>query len=202
MNGIVYVLTNPAMPNLVKIGRTTKENPQARIDELYNTSVPVPFHCEIAVKVEDEVQLEKALFELLHPHRTNPSREFFEIDAERLKPLLSLLSEEDVTPEVNSSNDDIDIDSKEAGEKLRKRRPNLNFEEMGIPVESEIVCIRNDEIATVVDERRVNFRDEIMYLTRATTNALGLQNDIAPCPEWSYQGRSLQDIYDETHGFE
>jgi hypothetical protein len=32
--GIVYVLTNPAMPGLVKIGMTNKESVDARLNEL------------------------------------------------------------------------------------------------------------------------------------------------------------------------
>lgn len=40
---IIYALTNPAMPNLVKIGKTESQDPQVRMDQLYNTSVPLPF---------------------------------------------------------------------------------------------------------------------------------------------------------------
>ena len=40
MSNIVYVLTNPAMPGIVKIGTTTRENPQVRMNELYTTGVP------------------------------------------------------------------------------------------------------------------------------------------------------------------
>ena len=49
--GIVYVLTNPAMPDLVKIGMTNRDNVDARMKELFNTSVPVPFECGYACKV-------------------------------------------------------------------------------------------------------------------------------------------------------
>ena len=43
MTNIVYVLTNPAMPGIVKIGMT--DDLQRRLSQLYNTSVPVQFEC-------------------------------------------------------------------------------------------------------------------------------------------------------------
>ena len=39
--GIVYLLTNPVMPGLVKIGMTTQEGIDKRMKELYTTGVPV-----------------------------------------------------------------------------------------------------------------------------------------------------------------
>jgi len=42
---IVYLLTNPAMPGLIKIGRTTRKDIKARMRELYTTGVPLPFEC-------------------------------------------------------------------------------------------------------------------------------------------------------------
>jgi hypothetical protein len=56
--GIVYVLTNPAMPGLVKIGKTSQNEVSARISQLYTTGVPLPFDCEYAVKVADMTQTE------------------------------------------------------------------------------------------------------------------------------------------------
>ncbi len=44
--GIVYVLSNRAMPGLVKIGMTTRPELDARLKELYTTGVPVPFDVE------------------------------------------------------------------------------------------------------------------------------------------------------------
>ena len=79
---IVYVLTNPAMPGIVKIGKTTRDNPQVRMNELYTTGVPLPFECAIAINTEDEQasNLEIALHTAFGPYRLNPSREFFEIE--------------------------------------------------------------------------------------------------------------------------
>ena len=50
--GIVYLLTNPVMPGLVKIGMTTQEDIDKRMKELYTTGVPVPFECKFACKVK------------------------------------------------------------------------------------------------------------------------------------------------------
>lgn len=51
--GIVYVLSNEAMPGLVKIGRTNRDDLEVRLRELYTTGVPLPFKCEYACKVAD-----------------------------------------------------------------------------------------------------------------------------------------------------
>ena len=45
----VYVLTNPAMPGLVKIGRTDSSDPTTRVTQLYPTGVPVPFEARCLI---------------------------------------------------------------------------------------------------------------------------------------------------------
>jgi len=59
--GIVYLLTNPFMPGLVKIGMTAQEDIDKRMKELYTTGVPVPFECRYACKVNknDCISIEK-----------------------------------------------------------------------------------------------------------------------------------------------
>jgi len=54
--GIVYVLSNPAFDNYVKVGRTI--DLEQRLKQLDNTSVPLPFRCVFAVEVDDEVSVE------------------------------------------------------------------------------------------------------------------------------------------------
>jgi len=58
--GIVYVLTNPAMPGMVKIGKTGRDV-EIRLSDLYTTGVPLPFECEYAVRVQDMDKVEKGL---------------------------------------------------------------------------------------------------------------------------------------------
>lgn len=49
------------MPGIVKIGKTSRESVDRRLNELYSTGVPVPFECTFAGRVEDESRVEKAL---------------------------------------------------------------------------------------------------------------------------------------------
>ena len=117
--GIVYVLTNPAMHGLVKIGKTTRSTLENRMGELYSTGVPVPFNCEIAIEVDDETAVENALHKAFNKFRVNPRREFFEIDPEDIKPLIALLGTE-ISLDVDVL--DIDPESQEAGEAYQRKR--------------------------------------------------------------------------------
>jgi hypothetical protein len=77
----------------------------------------------------------------------------------------------------------------------------MNFEEMGIPAGSQLVFNNNAEVATVVSDRMVNFRNEQTSLTNATRMALGegYAYNVAPGPYWSFNGRKLRDIYNDTY---
>jgi len=198
--GIVYILTNPAMPNIVKIGMTSRAEVGQRMSELYTTGVPVPFDCSFAGRVMNVKKVEKAFHKAFAPYRLNPSREFFEIDASQAIALLELICDEDVTPEINTELDKVDQVSKNAGNELaKKRRPRFNFAEMGIMVGERIDSNYNDEFCVVINERDVEFRNENMSLTRATKLKLENTYNVAPGPYWSYNGRIIRDIYNETY---
>ena len=90
--GIVYLLTNPVMPGLVKIGMTAQEDIEKRMRELYTTGVPVPFECQFACKVKkgDCGKIEKALHTAFAPQRVNANREFFRIQVEQAKAITAV----------------------------------------------------------------------------------------------------------------
>ena len=200
MPGIVYVLSNPAMPNLVKIGKTTQADPQVRVSQLYTVGVPLPFECEIAVRVEDEAACERALHAAFADRRINPSREFFELDPEDIKPLLRLLGDEEVTPGVVQEDDEVDAASLAAVESYKKRKPRMNFEELGIPVGATLTLARTGEQVTVASARSVIFRGEEMSISQA--GRIGLEVTWSPVPgsHWRYEGRLLRELYAETYG--
>ena len=199
MSGIVYLLTNEAMPGLVKIGKTTGDDPQVRMDQLYNTSVPVPFECALAVRVEEPSELEKALHKAFGPDRVNPKREFFKIDIEQAAALLRVVGKEDVTPSVNEANNTISSEERSSSETLRKRLPNINFSDMGIPVGATLCSVSGEETAEVVGDRKVKFKGREMSITAATRECLDRDNIGAPSRHWSYNGRNLREIYTETY---
>ena len=128
--GIVYLLTNPVMPGLVKIGMTTQEDIDKRMKELYTTGVPVPFECQFACKVKkgDCARIEKALHTAFAPQRINANREFFRIQVEQAKAILELFHHTDVTEEVSDEiESDLTDDDKAASAKAQIHRPPLNF---------------------------------------------------------------------------
>lgn len=81
-NGFVYVMTNEAMPGIVKIG-CSKHDPRERAKQLQSTGVPCPFIVAFAVLVEDHQQVEKDFFDVYESRRVDSRREFFRMDVER-----------------------------------------------------------------------------------------------------------------------
>ncbi len=202
--GIVYVLTNPAMQDLVKIGMTTRDDITKRLSELYTTGVPLPFECEYAVTVKDVSRVERALHLAFGRSRLNPNREFFEIEVERVKAILDLLKVDDVTPTVQKDADSgVDAPDKLASDNYKKRRPALILGELGIPDDEEIEFIGSEATAKVFrgEFNRVIYQGEEHSISGLTAILLGRTDWVAPHRHWTYNGRVLQDIYNELHGF-
>jgi hypothetical protein len=197
----VYVLTNPAMPGMVKIGFTTQNDAKKRIDGLYTTGVPFPFKIEFVCKVPNAAEVEAALHTAFGPNRVNPKREFFQIDPEQAIVILRLLHVEEATEEVQKQPEEGEVDAQSlaAAEQYMKRRPNLNFIEMGIPIGSELVCPANGNKVTIEGPKKVLLEGESLSLSAATRKVLQITYPVAPAPHWTFNGKLLQDIYNETY---
>jgi len=68
MAGVIYILTNPFMPDIFKIGRTER-NVEDRIKQLDTTSMPAPFRCVYAAEVNDVVIIEKRIHKIFSDKR-------------------------------------------------------------------------------------------------------------------------------------
>ncbi|MDX9990073.1 GIY-YIG nuclease family protein [Thiothrix unzii] len=200
---IVYVLTNPAMPGLVKIGKTTQLEVSERMKQLYSTGVPVPFDCAFACQVKDASEVEKALHFAFGRDRTNPNREFFNIEAERVIAVLKLLKVDDITTQFEQQIEaDVEAVDKQSAQHLKEaRRPRMNFQELNIPAGSILVFKDGQAQVTVLDERKVNLNGVTCSLTAATRKVLGLADNypLQPSPYWTFNGKTVKEIYETYH---
>ena len=147
--------------------------------------------------------MERALHLAFGNVRINPKREFFKIEPERVIVILKLLTVQDVTPQVEQGiAEGLDSADKESAENLKQRRPRMNFKEMQIPVGAVLRHRDGDAEVTVSDDRYIVYNGQITSLTAATKEIMGLNNSVQPAPYWTYNGKSLTEIYEETYSDE
>jgi tetratricopeptide (TPR) repeat protein len=79
MKGWVYVISNKAMPGLVKVGHSTKD-PEFRAKKLHHTGSPYPFLIEYEMLIEDPYQIEQKTHQMLSSKRE--AKEWFRCTAE------------------------------------------------------------------------------------------------------------------------
>ena len=88
--GYVYIISNIGAfgENVYKIGMTRRLEPQERIDELSDASVPFDFDIHALIFTEDAPGLEAALhnaFESKKLNKINTRREFFAVSLDEIK---------------------------------------------------------------------------------------------------------------------
>jgi len=189
MDNIIYILINEAMPNYVKIGRTT--NLHQRMKSLYRTQVPLPFECFYACTVENGAEVERWLFDIFEDRRVSKDREFFEISPERVAVALREKSIKDVTPRGTYTESEED---KVALNKARTNRDRFNFKMVDIPVGAELIFSRGENIkAKVVDNRNIEFNSEIISLSSSAQKILGYDYKVAGTLYWMYEGETLDE---------
>lgn len=89
--GYVYVMTNELIPNLAKIGKTTR-TPEERAQELKSTGVPGTWIPQYSVFTPQCDVLEQAVHGALNRLRISTEREFFRISVEDAKKELDELA--------------------------------------------------------------------------------------------------------------
>ncbi|MDE0672646.1 MAG: GIY-YIG nuclease family protein [Caldilineaceae bacterium SB0662_bin_9] len=220
----IYVLSNPAMPETVFIGYSRKENISSEIAELYTSSVPAPFKCELAANVENARDVLALIHSIFASARISPDRDFFKVSSDQVMAVLKLAGGKDVTPADDGTVTTAATEAAPApangrrraangrrrprrgqakstsGRKRRRRRPNLNFKQLSIEPGSVLVGRDGTEVI-VHDERQVSYQDEVMFITPATRRMLGLDENavVSAGQYWTYNGRKVSELYDEFH---
>ena len=194
MPDFVYVLTNEAMPGLIKIGLTT-DSVEARLTNLSaHTGVPLPFECYFAAVVKDGARIEKTLHQLFAESRINPKREFFRLDPEKVVLAISIGDFQEVTPGAAV----VEPDEQEALEKVKARRPRIRLEAIGVKPGDILQFSRDNSIqAVVVAEGKLEYDGETLSPSAAALKALhklGYKTPAASGSEhWMFEGELLDE---------
>ena len=193
--GIVYVLTNPAMPGLVKIGHTT-QSIEKRMRDLDDTGVPVPFECAAAWEFENAAKIEKTLHRAFADRRVRKTREFFEVLPDQPIAILAEFGAKDVTPPEDVVGEEDPEGDRAALTAARGRRERFSFDMVAIEPGSTLTSVWDEDVTCrVVDDRRVEFGEEITTLSGAAKNVildLGKNWKSVSGPDsWKYGGETL-----------
>lgn len=191
MQNIVYVLTNPSIPNMVKIGMTSDLT--TRMRSLYNSSVPVPFECYFACTVNDMKFVEKQLHDGFDDFRVNPKREFFRVDPERVISILKMVMIDDVTPKEDIVEDEIDQRSLDNEKKTRGR---FNFDMVNIPIGSTLTFVKDPSLtSTVLDKHKIDFEGDVHSLSSSTLKIVERMGynwkQVSGPSYWMFEGETL-----------
>lgn len=194
--GIVYILTNEAMPGYFKIGLTQQDDVGDRVRQLDNTSIPVPFECYFAAHVPDCRKLERTLHFVFGEKRARRSREFFTINPDLAKAIIELVAIDQVS--LTDAEQSIDQDERRDIEDLRKRREVRTFPSMNIPIGSVLTFVKDETITcNVSGPRKVTFRGEELS---PSTAALRVVHEmgydwpaISGMAYWAFEGIKIGD---------
>ena len=86
--GYIYILMNPAMPSVLKIGKTTRRCEQRATEISAGTGVPVPWHVAFEIPVGDCDLAEKKIHVALAKYRVETGKECFVVPLKKAVTLL------------------------------------------------------------------------------------------------------------------
>ena len=194
MADTVYVLTNEAMPGLIKIGLTA-DSVEARLTQLSShTGVPLAFECYFAAEVQNGARIERTLHQLFAEYRINPRREFFRLDPEKVVLAISIGEFREVTPGIAQ----VGPEEQEALERVKARRPRIRLDAIGIEPGDVLLFSRDETIrATVLAEGKVDYEGVTLSPSAAALEALhklGYKTVAASGSEyWMFEGELLDE---------
>ena len=70
---------------------------------------------------------------------------------------------------------------------------------MGLDIGAEIQFIPFEEACFIESESKVRYKNQVMSLTALTKQLLESDRPVRPARHWTYKGRKLSSIYDETY---
>ena len=215
--GVIYILTNPSFPEYVKIGYA--DDVERRLAEL-NRSECTPFAFRVYATYEVDSRLSDmkihSIIDRLNPELRSIDnfngkrrvREFYAMSAEDAYLILEAIAEiHNFSARLKKwelSKEDSIAEEIAEEVKLEKqaRGANFLFSDYQIPVGATLSKVDEPSVmCTVVDDRRISYNGEIMYITLFARLISG-KNYITKGPRYlvnhfEYNGILLKDICDE-----
>ncbi len=185
--GIVYVLTNQAMPDFVKVGQTAGDSAKDVLDRmknLDNTSVPLPFDCEYAAVVNDFKTVEQTLLTAFEDRRVR-NREFLKnVAPHRVRAILKLVEIADVTP-VAETGEQVEVDKSPASP--------FRFSLAGVPSGATLRWADDPQITCVVEDDRNILYEGKRATISGVAKVLKGWSAAQGSRYWLYEGKTLQE---------
>ena len=190
--GFIYIMTNPALKDMVKIGYAT--DVEMRRKQLSTTALPYEYEVyatyETSGNLEDK-KLHKMIDNLNPDLRVTSNREFFVMTPQEAFDLLEAIAT------ISGTKDKLKKVKVVESKKQKVRRPPVNFAKCGIPIGAELVFIEDSSvIAKVISERKVEYNGEITSLSAISDRIKGYATS-GPFM-FTYQGKRVSDIAGET----
>ena len=165
----VYILTNPAMPEWVKVGKSN--NIPRRINDLNCTAVPLPFECYAALKVPADCVygVEKGLQTFLG-FSYQKEKEFFRTSPDEV---LKYFKNAKL---MNPSFEIIKGDKlEEESEAEKKRTKQTTFALCSVPLGSQLVFTRDSSVVCEVldDKNKVKYKNKTYSISALASELLG-----------------------------
>ena len=205
--GVIYILVNPAFPDLVKIGYA--DNVEKRLKVLNrNSGLPDPFHCYAIYKVKKRLEDLKlhSLIDSLDPAlRHSKNREFYEMNCQKAFAILSAIAQINgdeeqlkINPFSDSYFKQIQTSTQGVSDSQSENAPklgNLKFGMIGIPVGATLVFVKDNTITctTIDDINKVKYKGEIYSISSLAKDLLHVKAAQGGM-YFMYNGEVLTDI--------
>lgn len=190
--GFIYIMTNPALKDMVKIGYATDVD--ARRKQLSTTALPYEYEVyatyETSGNLEDK-KLHRMIDNLNPDLRVTSNREFFVMTPQEAYDLLEAIAT------ISGTKDKLKKVKVPEAKKQKVRRPPVNFVKCEIPMGAELTFIDDSSVtAVVVSERKVQYNNEITSLS-AISDAIKGYPTSGPY-YFTYNGKRISEIAEET----
>ncbi len=190
--GFIYIMTNPALKDMVKIGYAN--DVEMRRKQLSTTALPYEYEIyatyETSGNLEDK-KLHRMIDNLNPDLRVSSNREFFVMSPQEAYDLLEAIAT------ISGTKDKLKAVKIVNEKKQIIRRPPVNFAKCGIPMGAELVYIEDTSLVVkVVSERKVEYNGEITSLSGILEKIKG--HAMQGPAYFTYKGRLISDIAEET----